>query len=222
MDGSMNRADPSTLFADNPVIAVLRAGHAREYPPVIGALVAGGVRLIELTLSTEAVFDELGSLRAEFGSDASIGIGTVTTREQAQSSLDGGAEFVVTPTAEPDVIKVAVDAGVPVFPGGLTPTELYRSWSSGASAVKLFPASSVGPGYIGQLLGPFPDLKVIPSGGVGIEDAAEWIDAGAVAVSLGGPLVGDAFAGGDIAALTGRARRLTTIVRDAVDRKALG
>jgi 2-dehydro-3-deoxyphosphogluconate aldolase/(4S)-4-hydroxy-2-oxoglutarate aldolase len=220
MDGPMTRVDPSTLLADNPVIAVLRARHAREYRPVIAALVTGGVRLIELTLSTEAVFDELGGLRDEFGSDASIGVGTVTTREQAQSSLDGGAEFVVTPTTELEVVAVAVDAGVPVFPGGLTPTELYRSWSAGASAVKLFPASAVGPGYIGQLLGPFPDLRVIPSGGVGIEDAAEWINAGAVAVSLGGPLVGDAFTGGDIGALTERARRLTTIVSEAVDRRA--
>jgi 2-dehydro-3-deoxyphosphogluconate aldolase/(4S)-4-hydroxy-2-oxoglutarate aldolase len=219
MDGPMTRVDPSTLLADNPVIAVLRAGHAREYPPVIAALVAGGVRLIELTLSTDAVFDELGALRDEFGAEASIGIGTVTTRGQARASLDGGADFIVTPTTEPEVVEVAVEAGVPVFPGGLTPTELYRSWSAGASAVKLFPASSVGPGYIGQLLGPFPDIKVIPSGGVGIDDAVEWIDAGAVAVSLGGPLVGDAFSGGDIAALTGRARRLTTIVGEAVDRR---
>ncbi len=108
---------------------------------------------------------------------------------------------------------------MPVFPGGLTPTELYRGWSAGASAVKLFPASAVGPGYIGQLLGPFPDIQIVPSGGVGIDDAAGWIAAGAVAVSLGGPLLGDVFTGGDVAALTDRALRLIELVRGALNQR---
>ncbi len=215
----MTRVDCSHLLADNPVIAVMRARHARDYPPVIGALIAGGVRLIELTLSTEAVFDELPSLIGEFGDAAILGVGTVTNPMQAQASIDRGAEFLVTPTAELDVVRAAVGAGVPVFPGGLTPTELHSGWSAGASAVKLFPASTVGVGYLNQLRGPFPDMLVIPSGGVGIADAAQWISAGAVAVSVGGPLLGDVFADGDTAALASRARDLTETVRRARERR---
>jgi 2-dehydro-3-deoxyphosphogluconate aldolase / (4S)-4-hydroxy-2-oxoglutarate aldolase len=215
----MIRVDPSTVLGDNPVIAVLRARHAREYPPVIAALVTGGVRIIELTLSTEGVFNEISSLLTEFGGDAVIGLGTVTTEAQAQAAVDSGVEFLVTPTVELGVVRVAVDDSVPVFPGGLTPTELYRGWSAGASAVKLFPASAVGPGYVGQLLGPFPDMQLIPSGGVDIEDCAGWIAAGAVGVSLGRPLLVDAFTGGDLAALTHRCRRLTELVRVAVEQR---
>jgi 2-dehydro-3-deoxyphosphogluconate aldolase / (4S)-4-hydroxy-2-oxoglutarate aldolase len=213
---STGRVDPGIVLGDNPVIAVLRARHAGQYPPVVEALLAGGVRAIELTLSTAGVFDEFESLATSFGRDASIGIGTVTTVEQAASAISAGAAFVVTPTMEHDVVGACVRARVPVFPGGLTPTELHRGWSAGASAVKLFPASTVGPGYIGQLRGPFPDIQAIPSGGVGIEDTAEWVRAGAVAVSLGGPLLGDAFDGGDLGALTQRALRVSAVVHDAM------
>jgi 2-dehydro-3-deoxyphosphogluconate aldolase / (4S)-4-hydroxy-2-oxoglutarate aldolase len=109
-----------------------------------------------------------------------------------------------------------------VFPGGLTPTELLGGWRAGATAVKVFPASTVGPGYISQLRGPFPEIQVIPSGGVGIEDAAAWISAGALAVSLGGPLLGDAFHGGGLAALTARAARVSSVVAEALAARELG
>ena len=99
-----------------------------------------------------------------------------------------------------------------VYPGGLTPTELHAGWKLGATAVKVFPASVVGAGYVGQLRGPFPDIQVIPSGGVDIEDVPDWIRAGALAVSLGGPLLGDAFKGGDLRELTARARRVRELV----------
>jgi len=214
----MTRVDYSPLLADDPVIAVLRADHAREYPPVIDALVAGDVCAIELTLSTAGVFDRMKDLVAEFG-NAAIGLGTVTTGAQAETAIDNGAKFIVSPTAELDVIRVASDAGVPVFPGGLTPTELYRCWDAGASAVKLFPASWVGPRAIADIQGPFPDMKIIPSGGVGLDDVDAWIAAGAPAVSIGGPLVGDAFNGGDLVALSVRARQFRTAAVDAIARR---
>jgi 2-dehydro-3-deoxyphosphogluconate aldolase / (4S)-4-hydroxy-2-oxoglutarate aldolase len=207
------------MLAANPVIAVLRARHAREYRPVISALIAGDVRAIELTLSTDGVFAELQSLVSEFGGEAMIGLGTVTTEAQALTALEGGARFIVTPTTELDVVRVAREADVPVFPGGFSPTELYRAWSAGASAVKLFPASAVGPRYIADMHGPFPDMQIVPSGGVGLDDADAWIAAGAPAVSVGGPLLGDAFKGGDLTALTARARQLTTVVGEALARR---
>jgi 2-dehydro-3-deoxyphosphogluconate aldolase / (4S)-4-hydroxy-2-oxoglutarate aldolase len=217
-----SRPAPSAILLDNPVVAVLRARHASEYVPVIDALIRGGVRSIELTLSTEGVYDLLPRIVEEFGGAAEIGVGTITVPEEAALALDQGARFLVTPVMNLDVVRAAVERGTPVFPGGLTPTELLAGWTAGATAVKLFPASTVGPGYIGQLRGPFPHMQVIPSGGVGIDDAPGWIKAGALAVSLGGPLLKDAFAGGDLAQLTERARRVSGLVAEAVAAKGTG
>ncbi|WP_187976456.1 bifunctional 4-hydroxy-2-oxoglutarate aldolase/2-dehydro-3-deoxy-phosphogluconate aldolase [Mycetocola sp. JXN-3] len=215
MTVSPARTPLSPILTETPIVAVLRARHAREYAPVIEALVAGGVRSIELTLSTDGVFEHLPELIKNFGERAEIGVGTITSRDQAKRALDGGAAYLVTPITDLNIIAAATARRVPVFPGGLTPTELFSAWDAGATAVKLFPASTVGPGYIAQLRGPFPGIRVVPSGGIGVDDAAAWIRAGASAVSLGGPLLGDAFAGGDLAALTDRARRLVDNVADA-------
>lgn len=212
----VERPAPSELLLGNPVVAVLRANHAREYAPVIAALAAGGVTSIELTLSTAGVFEQLPALVEEFGASVEIGVGTITSLEEAQEALDAGAAFLVTPITDLAVVKAAVNRNVPVFPGGLTPTELCGGWKAGATAVKLFPASTMGPGYISHLRGPFPDIQVIPSGGVSIDNAAEWIAAGALAVSLGGPLLGDAFRGGDLTKLTERAQRVTALVAAAL------
>lgn len=198
---------PPALVQDR-VVAVLRATHAREYAPVVEALVAGGIRSIELTLSTEGVFDLLPDL-VGYGC---VGVGTVTTRDEAERALDGGAAFLVTPTFAPSVVAAGVDRGVPVLSGGFTPTELHAGWQAGAAAVKLFPASTVGTGYLAQLRGPFPGMPVVPSGGVGVDDAAGWIRAGSVAVSVGGPLLQDAFRGGSLPDLTARSEALLAAV----------
>lgn len=213
--GTVSRPAPSAILRDSRVVAVLRARHAKDYTPVIEALREGGVLSIELTLSTPGVFDELPLLQERFGNSVEIGVGTVTTAAEAETALDLGAAYIVTPITEPDVITACIRRGVSVFPGGLTPTELHAGWSRGATAVKVFPASTVGPGYISQLRGPFPDIQVIPSGGVDIEDVPAWIRAGALAVSLGGPLLGDAFKGGSLTELTARARRIRNLVDEA-------
>ena len=213
--GGTSRPAPSTLLEATKVVAVLRAAHAREYAPVIEALERGGVRSIELTLSTAGVFEELPVLLEQFGSAMEIGVGTVTSVRDAEAALDRGAAFIITPTTDPDVVTTCTRRAVPIYPGGLTPTELHTGWQAGATAVKVFPASVVGPGYLAQLRGPFPDLEIVPSGGVSIDDAPAWIAAGALAVSLGGPLLGDAFAGGDLADLTARARRVRALVDQA-------
>ncbi|MGN6405284.1 bifunctional 4-hydroxy-2-oxoglutarate aldolase/2-dehydro-3-deoxy-phosphogluconate aldolase [Sinomonas sp.] len=215
-----SRLPLSPVLAQNPVIAVLRASHASEYAPIVDALVAGGVRSIELTLTTQGVLDELAGLRTRFGDAAEIGVGTVTTVDEAERAISAGAEYLVTPVTYPEIVEYAVQRGVAIYPGGLTPTELHTGWRLGAAGVKLFPASAVGPGYIGQLRGPFPDLAVIPSGGVAIDTAPDWIEAGAVAVSLGGPLLGDAFKGGDLGLLRARAHRVSRLVAEAVALRA--
>ncbi len=210
--GTASRPAPSAILRSSRVVAVLRARHAKDYAPVIEALRDGGVLSIELTLSTPGVFEELPLLLERFGESVEIGVGTVTTPAEAETALNLGAAYIVTPITEPDVITACTRRGVPVFPGGLTPTELHTAWKLGATAVKVFPASTVGPGYVSQLRGPFPDIQVVPSGGVDIDDVPAWIRAGALAVSLGGPLLGDAFKGGSLAELTARARRVRALV----------
>jgi 2-dehydro-3-deoxyphosphogluconate aldolase/(4S)-4-hydroxy-2-oxoglutarate aldolase len=130
----------------------------------------------------------------------------VTTADEAERACTGGAAYLVTPTTDLEVIAATTSKGVPIVPGGLTPTELHAGWRAGASAVKVFPAGAVGPGYVKDLHGPFPDLRVIPSGGVDLAAARAWLRAGADAVSVGGPLLGDAFRGGDLGELEARAR----------------
>ncbi|WP_200330601.1 MULTISPECIES: bifunctional 4-hydroxy-2-oxoglutarate aldolase/2-dehydro-3-deoxy-phosphogluconate aldolase [unclassified Leucobacter] len=205
---------PAELRA-NPVIAVLRAPTAAGYAPVIDALLRGGVRFVEVTLSTPGTIDELPMLVRRFGDDARIGVGTVTETSQAREAIAAGARYLVTPTTDPRIIDVAVDAEVPVYPGGFTPTELHTGWRGGATAVKVFPASKLGPKYVADLRGPFPDIEVIPSGGVDAESALDWLRAGACAVSAGGPLLRDAFDGGDLGELTRRAQALQQSIVDA-------
>lgn len=209
------RSAPSAMLQSTRVIAVLRAQHATEYAPVVEALIAGGVLSVELTLSTRGVLQELPRLRQKFGGSVELGVGTVTTLAEAEAALDLGAAYLVTPVTEVSVIELAQQRGVPVFPGGFTPTELYRGWAAGATAVKVFPASRLGPSYVSDLRGPFPAIQVIPSGGVGVADVAGWLQAGAMAVSLGGPLLGDAFQGGDLRKLTERAARVRQVADEA-------
>jgi 2-dehydro-3-deoxyphosphogluconate aldolase/(4S)-4-hydroxy-2-oxoglutarate aldolase len=196
------------------IVAVLRADDARRYQPVVQVLAETGIGAIELTMSTPGTLDALKGVRAS-APRASVGIGTVTTVEDMRRALGIGVDFIVTPVTDVRLIELAVDADVAIYPGGLTPTELWTGWSAGATAVKVFPASLVGPHYIAHLRGPFPDIQVMPSGGLGIADAAAWIRAGACAVSVGGPLIGDALRGGDLSRLARRCKELTAIVADA-------
>lgn len=205
----------STILLETRVIAVLRAAHARDYAPVIQALLDGGVRSIELTLSTPGVIEELPHLARRFGDAVELGAGTVTNVHQVERLVDAGASYIVTPHTDPAIVDATISRGIPVYPGGLTPTELFAGWRAGATAVKVFPASTVGPNYLAQLRGPFPDMEFIPSGGIGIDDAGAWIRAGALAVSLGGPLIGDAFKGGDLDALQRRAVAVRANVDEA-------
>ncbi|MGO4384405.1 bifunctional 4-hydroxy-2-oxoglutarate aldolase/2-dehydro-3-deoxy-phosphogluconate aldolase [Specibacter sp. RAF43] len=207
------RVRPSAALLAAPVIAVLRAGHAAEYAPVVATLTQAGITSIELTLSTPGTLEHLGGLRRNLPEGAEIGVGTVTTAAQAAAAIAAGADFLVTPVTDLAIITVARSAAVPVYPGGLTPTELHAGWSAGATAVKVFPAAVVGSGYLRQLRGPFPDIDVVPSGGVELSEIPGWMKAGALAVSLGGPLLGDAFKGGSEVSLRERAERALELAR---------
>lgn len=209
------RTPPSPRFRDSPVIAVLRASRPEDYDAVVEVLVEHGVRSIELTLSTPGTLQHLPTLLARVGEGAEIGVGTITDLDQAQQAIDTGAQYLVTPVMNLEVVALAVQHRTAVYPGGLTPTELHAGWQAGASAVKIFPAETVGPRYASHLRGPFPDLQLVPSGGIGLADIAGWLQAGATAVSLGGPLIGDALTGGSLGALADRVRRTLDVVASA-------
>ena len=187
------------------LIVVIRGERADQYAPVLDALAGAGIRSVELTLSTPGTLDELPALQERFGDQLDIGIGTVTDPGDLRVAAERGAHYIVTPITRADLLEAADEAGIPIVPGGLTPSELHAGWAAGAAAVKVFPASVVGPGYVKDLRGPFPGIRVIPSGGVDLEAARAWLQAGAEAVSVGGPLLGDALKGGSLEALADRA-----------------
>lgn len=202
------------LTRQSKLIVVMRADDASKYAPVIETLIAEGIRSFELTQTTTGTLEILPALVNQFGSDADIGVGTVTTAGEVDLAADGGADYVVTPVTNPVVIKRAIERNLAIIPGGLTPTELFSSWQQGAAAVKIFPANQVGPSFLKDLRGPFPNLLGIPSGGVDVDAAREWLLAGATAVSVGGPLVGDALKGGNLESLSIRAKEFMAVVRE--------
>ncbi len=171
------------------VIAVLRARDMKGLTEVARALHAGGVSALEITLTTSGAVDGIAEL-SRAGDGMLIGAGTVLDAAAARSVLDAGARFVVSPTLEPDVVRVCHDRNIPCIPGAFTPTEILGAWRAGASLVKLFPGGVLGPGFLRDLLAPLPFLRVVPSGGVTLQRVGEWIRAGAAAVSVGSALVG--------------------------------
>lgn len=172
------------------IIAIFRNVAAEDLIAVAEILTEEGIRILEVALSEPSALPSLRALKAAMaGRDLAIGAGTVVTVELARQALEAGADFLITPHVAPDVIKYAKERGVPVLPGALTPTEVYTAMQLGADLVKVFPASSVGPAHIKALLGPYPCAKLVPTGGVTPENAAEYLQAGAVAVGVGGALV---------------------------------
>jgi 2-dehydro-3-deoxyphosphogluconate aldolase/(4S)-4-hydroxy-2-oxoglutarate aldolase len=153
------------------------------------AMANAGLRAVEVTAGVPGAADVIAKLAASLdGSQVLLGAGTVLSPEQAEEFVQAGARFLVSPILDPNVMDAARRLGVPHVPAGFTPTEIYTAHRSGAPVVKLFPSAPVGPGYLTALLGPFPDLKVIPTGGLDAESAVAFIRAGAVAVGVGGKL----------------------------------
>jgi len=199
------------------VIAVVRLTEAVRLGLAARALAAGGVGAVEVTLTTPGAIDAIADLASDKAlAGCVIGAGTVLDESAARSVMDAGARFVVSPTLDPSVIRACRDREIPCMPGAFTPTELLEAWRAGAPVVKLFPASAVGTGYIRDVLAPLPFLRLVPSGGVSLENAADWIRAGAAAVSVGSALVSAALlANASTAELTARARSFVERVAEA-------
>ena len=199
------------------VIAVVRLPAAADFRALAGALVAGGVSVVEITLTTPGALEGVRDLAARDAvPGAVVGAGTVLDERSARDVIAAGARFVVSPTLDQGVMRCCREENVPCMPGALTPRELLEAARAGASHVKLFPASVVGPRYIREVLAPLPFLRLVPSGGVSLENAGDWIRAGAIAVSLGSALVSPSLVAEQAwDRLTARARALIERVAEA-------
>ncbi|HET7104677.1 MAG TPA: bifunctional 4-hydroxy-2-oxoglutarate aldolase/2-dehydro-3-deoxy-phosphogluconate aldolase [Terracidiphilus sp.] len=172
------------------LIPVLRARSTGQALAVVRAMMAGGIAVVEVTMTVPGAVNLLKDLKREYGGDLLLGSGTVTTADQARATMDAGAEFVVSPSLHPEVVAETKAAGKVSIPGALTPTEVITAWGAGADYVKVFPCSAVGgAAYLRALLAPFPDIKLIPTGGVTLHTAESFFQAGARALGVGSDLV---------------------------------
>jgi len=199
------------------LIPVLRAKSVAQGRVVVDAMVAGGVTVVEVTMTVPGAIDLLKELKKAYGSELLLGSGTVTTADQAQATIDAGAEFVVSPSLHPEVIAKTKANKKISCPGALTPTEAITAWDAGADYVKIFPCSAVGgASYLKSLLAPFPHLKLIPTGGVTLDTAAGFIKAGARALGVGSDLVNlAAVDAGDAETITETARAYLRALAEA-------
>ncbi|MEP0769025.1 bifunctional 4-hydroxy-2-oxoglutarate aldolase/2-dehydro-3-deoxy-phosphogluconate aldolase [Trichocoleus sp. ST-U1] len=170
------------------VIAVIRAPQMELGRQMAHAVASGGMQLIEITWNSDNPAELIGDLRSQLPA-CTIGTGTVLNREQLKDAIAAGAQFVFTPHVDPILIQIAMDSGVPMVPGALSPTEIVTAWQAGASCVKVFPVQAVGgASYIKSLQGPLGHIPLIPTGGVTVENAKAFLAAGAIAVGLSGSL----------------------------------
>ena len=172
------------------LIPVLRARNTGQAHAVVQAMLAGGVTVVEVTMTVPGAVELLAELKREYEGQLLLGSGTVTTADQAEATIEAGAEFVVSPSFHPAVIAVTKAHKKLSIPGALTPTEVITAWEAGADYVKIFPCSAVGgASYLKSLLAPFPYLKLIPTGGVTHHTATSFLEAGARALGVGSDLV---------------------------------
>jgi 2-dehydro-3-deoxyphosphogluconate aldolase/(4S)-4-hydroxy-2-oxoglutarate aldolase len=174
---------------EKKVVAVVRLDNYNRAVDVARALAAGGVNVLEFTLTGQGALEAVSATRKALGAAVCVGVGTVLSLEQAEAAIDAGAEFLVTPALRRQVIATCVKRQTLVLCGGLTPTELLEAHEAGAELVKVFPAQLGGPKFIKDVLAPMPFLKMVPTGGVSPENVRDYLAAGAVAVGIGGNLV---------------------------------
>ena len=196
------------------VIAVVRTPSVESAVEVVRALVAGGVRAAEVTFTVPDAAEAIR--RAGDVPGVLLGAGTVTTAEQARAAIDAGATYLVSPHLASDVIAVAKERGVAMLPGAFTPGEVFAARAAGGDIIKIFPAARMGPSYLKDLGGPYPDIPLMPTGGVSVDNVKDWLAAGAVAVGVGSELVHKpSVAAGDWGEITKRAEAFVAALAKA-------
>lgn len=184
-----SKSEICSLLTDPGIIAVVRAQNAEQVVPLSEALVAGGVIAIEITLTTPNAFAAIREARAKFANRAIIGVGTVLDAAACRTALEAGAEFVVTPMCRPELVPLAHAADRPIMLGAFSPTEAQLAHEAGADFIKVFPADTLGPGYIKALRAPLPHLRMVPTGGVELHNVRDFLQAGCAALGVGSALV---------------------------------
>src|SRR5512136_1272189 len=185
----LSRLDAVQQIMSCGVVAIVRMDDAAGLGQVAQAIKAGGVDVIEFTMTTPGALDIIEKSSAEFGASVLLGAGTVLDTETARAAILAGARFLVSPTFNPAVIDLAHRYDVAVLPGTFTPTEMLTAWEAGADLLKVFPATALGPQYFKDVLAPLPYLRMVPTGGVSLDNAGDFIKAGAVAIAVGSNLV---------------------------------
>lgn len=196
---------------DIGIIPVVRATSADEAMRVVEAIREGGIPILEITMTVPGAIDVIEKLSTKFGDDVLIGAGTVLDPDTARRCVSSGAQFIVSPVLNLETIAGCRELDVVVMPGALTPTEVVQAWNAGADFVKVFPAGAVGgPSYLRALKAPLPQIELVPTGGVSLKTAADFIKAGAAALGVGGDLCDL-----EMHLITGRAKQFLEIVREA-------
>ncbi|MFO0900774.1 MAG: bifunctional 4-hydroxy-2-oxoglutarate aldolase/2-dehydro-3-deoxy-phosphogluconate aldolase [Pirellulales bacterium] len=197
------------------IVAVVRSTHVGQLTDVAEALLAGGVEIVEITFTVPRAHRVLEQLAERLGDKILLGAGTVLDPETARTALLAGAKFIVSPTLNLDVIRLCQRYDKLVLPGALTPTEVLTAWEHGADIVKIFPSDLTGPAYLKALHGPLPQIRLMPTGGVNLLTAADFLRAGACALGIGGSLVeAEAIAAGNMARIESLARQYVQVVRE--------
>ncbi len=194
---------------DSGVVAVIRMRDAQKLLRVVEAIREGGITAVEVTMTVPGALAVIEAVARHLGDDVQLGVGSVLSAEVARQAIDAGARYVVSPVFKPEIVAEAHRHDAPAMPGCFTPTEILAATEAGADLIKVFPADVVGMPFFKAVLAPMPHLKLMPTGGVTLENAGDWIRAGAVAVGVGSALLDRAaIAAGDYAVLTENARTL--------------
>lgn len=211
----MSRDKTLRRILDGGVVAVVRAESGEALVKVVEALAEGGVTAAEITFTVPDALDVIRDARKALGDAVALGAGTVLDPETARAAILAGAEYLVSPTVNLDVIRLARRYDKAVMPGAFTPTEILTAWEAGADVVKVFPADVGGPGYLKAIRGPLPQIRLMPTGGVDLTTAAAFLKAGACCLGVGGTLVEPkAVAAGDFARIRDLASQFAAIVRE--------
>ncbi|MCR8643830.1 bifunctional 4-hydroxy-2-oxoglutarate aldolase/2-dehydro-3-deoxy-phosphogluconate aldolase [Paenibacillus sp. N1-5-1-14] len=210
----MNKEQGLQLLEQTRVIAIVRGVEQKHISAVAGALLAGGISVMEVTLNTPGATDMIKELQANYSDKMFIGAGTVLDMDDAKLALDAGAAFFVTPNTDEDVIRFAAEHSIPIYPGAMTPTEVVKAWKAGATAVKLFPTGSLGLTYFKDVQGPLSHIPMLAVGGVRTDNIADYFAAGCYGFGVGGSLFNkEDIAAGRYESVTNEARKVTDCVQ---------
>ena len=217
----MTKFEQMEKIENSGIVAIIRTDTNQDLLQVVDAIHSGGIDVIEITMTTPGALDTVGSMTKRYGSNLLVGAGSVLDTETARLAILSGADFIVSPITKPDVIELCNRYGKVVMPGAFTPTEILRAWELGADYVKVFPADIAGASYIKAVKAPLPQVSIIPTGGIGLNNAAEFVTSGSAALGVGSTLVNkQTIAQKQFKKLTEISQKLVAAVKKAKETKA--